>query len=348
MGLVTQACPRDPGLARAVVTGFVSATSGLQRTLLAQQTSGTEAENEYQQQVHGHVRPVRGEAPGEPHGEPHQEPRDDRTPEAADATEHDDQERRDHGIDADVRSKPPDRGENDARHRSQRGAEREYEEAKTPDVDAERAHHLAVVSTRFDPGSVRRFFQEDPHEGHQNDTEDGGEEAVFGIDDIARENGTVHRFRYREVLLALAPHDANSFFEDQRRAEGEEQAVFRFLTVGAAHRSLQTHSHHADHERRQNQSQRVSKGQRDGHELGSETAEPSRIDDLHRDVCAQREERTVREIDDLHDSHDEHEAERDDSEEDAERDSVDQVRKQIHDDISIAYDGGSHQGVGAG
>src|SRR4029079_10892387 len=84
-------------------------------------------------------------AAGDPDGEPDENPGDDGAPEATDASEHDDQERRNDGIDADVRPAAPDRREHDAGGPRERRAEAEHEEAEAPDVDAERPYHLAVV-----------------------------------------------------------------------------------------------------------------------------------------------------------------------------------------------------------
>jgi hypothetical protein len=51
--------------------------------------------------------------------------------------------------------------------------------------------------------------------------------------------------------LARAPHDANRLFEDQRRAEREEQTVLGLLAVGSAHQALEADPDHSDHERRE-------------------------------------------------------------------------------------------------
>ena len=58
-----------------------------------------------------------------------QQPGDDRAPEAADAAEHDDQERRHHRVDAHVRPDAPDRRQDDAGERREHGAEREHARA---------------------------------------------------------------------------------------------------------------------------------------------------------------------------------------------------------------------------
>ena len=55
---------------------------------------------------------------------------DHRAPEAADAAEHDDEERRHDGIDADVRAHAPDRRHDDAGESRERDAQREHEEAQ--------------------------------------------------------------------------------------------------------------------------------------------------------------------------------------------------------------------------
>ena len=62
----------------------------------------------------------------------------------------------------DVRAEPPDRRENDAGDRCERGAEREYEEPQAADVDAERTNHLAVVRARFHARAVGGLLQEQP------------------------------------------------------------------------------------------------------------------------------------------------------------------------------------------
>ena len=120
-----------------------------------------------------------------PDREPDQEAGDDRAPEAADAAEHDDREG---GITAStptwgrrpqigVRMMPATRRE--------RGAEREHEEAQTADVDAERAHHLAVVRAGFDARAVRRPLEEEPHEP-MSTMPTSREEAVLGVHELAR------------------------------------------------------------------------------------------------------------------------------------------------------------------
>ena len=70
-------------------------------------------------------------APDSPTTMPDQQCRRDRAPEAADAAQHDDQERRHHRIDADVRTDAPDRRHDDAGDRRERDAQREHEQPQS-------------------------------------------------------------------------------------------------------------------------------------------------------------------------------------------------------------------------
>src|SRR2546429_7386536 len=98
MGLVTMPCPRDAASALFMVTGVLSATSGLERALLAEETAGTKAQDDYEQDVHRHHRPLGGVAARDPDRHAHEQPREDRAPEAADPAEHDDEKRGDDGV----------------------------------------------------------------------------------------------------------------------------------------------------------------------------------------------------------------------------------------------------------
>ena len=104
-----------------------------------------------------------------------QEAGDHRAPEAADAAENDDQERRDDHIDADVRAHAPDRHHDDAGEARQRGAEPEDQHPQPGQIDAQRAHHLAVMGAGLDDRAVGRALEEDPDAGDGADGERRGE-----------------------------------------------------------------------------------------------------------------------------------------------------------------------------
>ena len=53
-------------------------------------------------------------------------------------------------------------------------------------------------------------------------------------------------------------HGANALLDDQRRAEGEQQAVQRIAAVGPAQRELEQHAERADDHRREQQRDRVA------------------------------------------------------------------------------------------
>ena len=112
-------------------------------------------------------RPLGGVGAGEPDDQAHHEPGDHRAPEAADAAQHDDEERRHHRVDAHVRADAPDRRHDDARDRRERGAEREHPQAQPREVEAERAHHLAVVRAGLDDRAVLRLLDEEPQRHDQ-------------------------------------------------------------------------------------------------------------------------------------------------------------------------------------
>ena len=84
-------------------------------------------------------------------------------------------------------------------------------------------------------------------------------------------------------------------------------------------------------ERRDDQRRRIAPAERQREpglgQLGRQRR--TRPDQLHGEIGAEREQRTVREIDLLHQSDDQHEAERDQGEQQPERQAVDEMRKKI-------------------
>ncbi len=227
-------------------------------------------------------------------------------------------------------TKAPDGGEDDARASGQRGPEREDEHAKSPDVDAESADHLAVVSAGLYLGSVGRLLEKEPDHPHQNQADERGEKAVLRIRQFADDQGSVDALGNGKPLFAFAPDDANCLFEHEARTEREKETIFGFLAVRSPNQTLEPHSKGADDDRREHEGHAITQRQRKPAVSGSHRAETDWIHDLHRDVSAQCEQRTVRQVDHLHDAHDQHETERKKAEQDAEGDAVDDVRKQMH------------------
>ncbi len=82
--------------------------------LLAPKTAGANADHGDQQDVHREQRPLRCIGARQPDAEPHEQACDDRAPKAADAAEHDDQERGDHRVDPHMRTNAPDRRDDNA------------------------------------------------------------------------------------------------------------------------------------------------------------------------------------------------------------------------------------------
>ena len=266
-----------------------------------------------------------------PDREAHQDPAHDGAPEAADAAEHDDQEGRDHGIDAHVRPEAPDRRQHDAREAGETGAQAEDQQAQAGQVDPQSAHHLAVVGSRLDDGAVGRALQEEPDAADCDGREQRRVELVFRVDQPAEEEGPRNVPRHLQVLLGGSPEDPDGFLDDERRAEGEQQSVLRLLAVGPAHAELETHADDRDKHRRHEEGQSIARRQGERPVCLPERAEPGkvRVDDHQREVGTEREQRPVSEVDHLHHAHDEHEAQRDQREQETEAQPVQEVGENV-------------------
>ena len=140
-------------------------------------------------------------------------------------------------------------------------AETEDEQAQPGQVDAERADHLAVVSAGLDDGAVGRALQEEPDAADGDGREQRRVELVFGVDQPAEENGAGDVARHLQVLLGGAPEDPDGLLDDQRGAEGEQQAVLRLLAVGSAHADFESHADDGDQRRRHEEGQPVAQRQ---------------------------------------------------------------------------------------
>ena len=116
-----------------------------------------------------------------------------------------------------------------------------------------------------------------------------------------------------------------------RRAEGEQQPVERVLAVGAAHAHFHGDADDAGDARRDDERQRVAPAERQLQPLRGEIGgqRRPRPGQLQGEVGAEREQRAVRQVDLLHQPDDQHEAERDEREQQAEHQAVDDVRQQI-------------------
>ena len=119
--------------------------------------------------------------------------------------------------------------------------------------------------------------------------------------------------------------------DHHRGAEGEQQPVERVLAVGAPHAHLDGDADDADEAGRNDQRQRVAPPERQLQPLRGEIGRQRRVraGQLQRDVGAEREQRAVRQVDLLHQPDDQHEAERDQREQQAERQAVDDVREKV-------------------
>src|SRR4029077_17547734 len=97
-----------------------SAVLDIERALLAEQPARPERHDRDEQQVHRQERPFGGIRPAQPDDDADQQCSGDRTPEAADAAQDDDEERGDDGIHTDVGTHAPDRRHDDARESGER------------------------------------------------------------------------------------------------------------------------------------------------------------------------------------------------------------------------------------
>ena len=226
-----------------------------------------------------------------------------------------------------MRPEPPDRRQHDAGEAGETGPETEDQQAQPGQVDAQCADHLAVVRARLDDGAVGRSLQEQPDEADGDCREQRRVELVFRIDQSIEENGAGDLPRHLQVLLGGSPEDPDRLLDDERGAEGEQQAVFRLLPVGPAHAELEAHADDRDEHGRHEEGQPIPRCQGKRPVCLPERAEPGkvRVDDQKREVRPEGEERPVGEVDHLHHAHDEHEAQRDQREEKAEAQPVQEV-----------------------
>jgi hypothetical protein len=274
-------------------------------------------------------RPFRRIGAGQTDGETDQQTRHDRAPETADAAEHDHQKRGNDRVDAHMRTNAPDRRHDDSGDRRQHGAEHEHQQPQPRQIDAERAHDLAVVGAGFHSRTERRLFDQEPDQSDNDDRNACGIEAIGRPDEIAEDETAVDALRHLQHVIARAPGQADRLLDHHRRAKGEQQTVHRVLAVGPPHAELDGDADEADRRRRQDQRRGIAPAERQRdpgvREIGRERR--PRPHQLHGEVRAEREQRTMREVDLLHETYDQHEAQRDQREQQAEREAVEDMRK---------------------
>ena len=216
----------------------------------------------HQQHVHRQQRPFGGIGAGETDGETDQQARNDRAPETADAAEHDHQERRNDGIDAHMRTDAPDRRHDDAGDRRQHGAEHEHQQPQPRQIDAERAHDLAVMGAGLDGRAERRLLDQQPDQSDDRDRDTCGIEAIGRPDQITEQEAATDRLRHLQHVVARAPDQADHLLDHHRRAEGEQQAVERILAVGTAHAEFDGDADDAHRRRREDQRRGIAPAER--------------------------------------------------------------------------------------
>ena len=165
-------------------------------------------------------------------------------------------------------------------------------------VDAERAHHLAVLGRGAHQRAPARARQQQPH-GQQHDRADGDQQQVVGGNAAAQDldrHGEAGRARADQVLGA--PGEERDVLDHQHDGEGGEKLEQLGRPVDAAqHQHFDQHADQADGER----------GQHDrGPEAQGRAAE--RLDQAVGAVEAQHVERAVREIDDPRHAEDQRQA----------------------------------------
>ncbi len=138
----------------------------------------------------------------------------------------------------------------DLQRAAQTGQHRADEEHRGEElglVDAERAHHLAVLGRGTHQRAPARARQQQPH-GEQHDRTDGDQQQVVGRDAAAQDldrHGEAGRARADQVLGA--PGEERDVLDHQHDGEGGEQLEQLGRAVDAAqHQHLDQHADQAD------------------------------------------------------------------------------------------------------
>jgi hypothetical protein len=230
-----------------------------------------------------------------------------------------------------MRTDAPDRRHDDSRDRREHRAEAEHGDPQPPEIDPERAHHFAVMGAGLDDGAIGRLLDHQPDQENHGGREARRIEPVGRPDQVGEDEPAAHRLRHGEHIVARAPHQPNRLLDHHGDAEGEQQAIERVLAVGAPHAQLDRDADHAHHQRRDQQRRGVTPSKRHCGPGFGETGRQRRprAEQLHRHIGAEREQRPVRQVDLLHQADDQHEAERDQREQQAEGQPVDQMRQKI-------------------
>ena len=180
----------------------------------------------------------------------------------------------------------------------QHGADEEHRGEELGLVDAQRAHHLAVLGGGPHQRAPARARQQQPHRA-QHDRADGDQQQVVGRDAAAQDldrHGEAGRARTDQVLGA--PGEQRDVLDHQHDGEGREQLEqFGRLVDAAQHQHLDQHADQADRERRQHDRAPEAEGRA-----------AQRLDQAVGAVEAQHVERAVREVDDPRHAEDQRQA----------------------------------------
>ena len=169
-----------------VLRGRIVACSCVEHALLAEQAARAEGDDGDEQQVHRHQRPLRRIGAGQADDQADQQPGDtapQRLPTPPSTMI------RNAGTTASTPTcgRMPQIGAiTTPAIAASADAEREHDQAQPRQVDAERAHHLAVVRAGLDDRAVRRLLEEEPEQPRSSGTaKPRGEEAVARVDQVA-------------------------------------------------------------------------------------------------------------------------------------------------------------------
>jgi hypothetical protein len=158
-----------------------------------------------------------------------------------------------------------------------------------------------------------------------------GVEAIGRPDQILKQEAAADGLRHLQDVIAGAPDQPDRFLDHHRGAKGEQQAVQGILAVGSPHAELDDDADEPDRERRNEQRRRVTPSEREREpRLRQRLRERRpRSGQLHGEIGAERKQRAMRQVDLLHQPDDQHEAERNEREQQAERQAVDDMRKKV-------------------
>ena len=134
----------------------------------------------------------------------------------------------------------------------QHGAGEEHRGEELGLIDAQRAHHLAILGGGAHQRAPARAGEQEPHRA-QHDRADGDQQQVVGRDELAQDldrHGEAGRARTDQVLGA--PDEQRDVLDHQHDGEGREQLEqFRRLVDAPQNQHLDQHADQPDRERRQ-------------------------------------------------------------------------------------------------